>query len=335
MAKRIRSYRKWAEVAFVPNGQATIDLPLGLDLESISFYFAGLINTTVAWTGVKSEGISRLMKRVELIANGQSICSTTGEFLSAGNFARGAGVIKLNPLASVGVQDTESVSFLDQSFIGGRRPADSNLRTKGFRTLQLRITWGNFSDVFTGAGTTVATTLSLGVSVRETKEFVDTTGFSLNPELRRLHRFTEKTYPSTTQDRIMLDPNVMYKAIVLRAENGTDVTAGIITNVKIQLGNEIVIDMAAHVIRDVNAQDYGIGQNVGFYVIDFAPSPSGLSKVTNFLDTYGRNGDAFLILDVVGGVSNKVQIMSHQFEWLNDAVAENQLHARQLTERQG
>lgn len=321
--KQLRTYRKWASRPFTAGGTETIDLPLGADLESIHLYLIGTVTNTVAWTASKTEGLAKLFKRIEVLANGETIATLNGEMLSHGNFARQAGVIKINPNPAIATSTAEIVGFLDFAHVGGIRQKDTNLRTAGFRQLQLRITWGTFADVFTGAGTTSANTLTLSVSVRETKEFGDANGFSAAPEARKLHRLMEKTYPASTVDRIQIDPNLLYRAIVIRTETLGDLSSAVLNNVKVQIGTDMVFDLDAMVIVDANAQDYSIAMPVGYYVIDFAPAPSGLAKIADFLSTMGRTGDAFLILDVVGAATTKVQIMSLQYEYIDAAVMSN------------
>lgn len=327
--KQSRTYRKWAQRQFNAGGTETIDLPLGADLESIHLYLIGTLTNSVAWTSCKIEGLAKLIKRVELLANGETIATINGELLTHGNFVRQAGVIKVNPLATVSTSPCEIVGFFDLSHVSGVRPKDSNLRTKGFRQLQLRITWGQFTDVFLGAGTTSANTLALTVSVRETKEYGDENGFSPAPEIRKLHRIIEKTYPASMVDRIQLDPNLLYRAIVIRAETLGELSSAVINSVKVQLGTDVIIDLDAAVIADANSQDYSWALPAGYFVVDFAPCPSGLAKISDFLDTTGRNGDAFLIVDVVGGATTKLQFCSHQFDWQNDAIAANSAYRGQ------
>ncbi len=118
-------------------------------------------------------------------------------------------------------------------------------------------------------------------------------------------------------DRIPLDPDLLYKGIVLRTELGstTDLANTGLNNVKVQIGTDIPIDMPALMLADANTQDNGWVQAAGFYTVDFAPAPHGFAKISDFLDTTGHNNDCFLILDVNGnaGTPNKIQIVSHQF----------------------
>lgn len=320
MAKQTRYYRKWKDSAFVAGGTETIDLPIGMDVESLHFYLSGSINVTTAYTGVRSEGLAQLIRRVDILLNGETIATIPGTMLTHGNFARHAGLIKINPLFALGNNPyVEVVGFLDFAHISGVRQKDSNLRTLGARQFQARITWGVMSDVFTGAGAATAA-LTLTTSIRETKE----EHTAARPEVRRLHRFLERTYLASTVDRIPLDPNMLYRGLVLRAESAGDLSGAVLNNVRVQIGSDIIFDLPAAVMSDANTQDNGFSLPTGYYLVDFAPSPSGLARISDFLDLHGH-ADAFLILDAVGGATNKVQIVAHEFEWLHNAIAENEI----------
>lgn len=324
MAKQQRYNIKWKDVQFVAGGSDTIDLPIGLMAESIQLYFQGTITNTVAWAGVRSEGIAKLIKRVQIMINGETIHELSGEALTHGNFARKGGVIKANPLPAVGVQNVEVVGFLDMAAIAHFNPKDSILNTRGARMFQLRIVWGQLADVFTGAGTSTAA-LTLSALVRQTKEFGDEFGYVKEPEVRRLTRFTERPYTSSTVDRFQLDPNVMYRGLVLRCESGGELSTAVLNNVRVMVGSEIPFDAPAPMIVDMNLHDNEFSLPPGYYFIDFAPAAGGMPKMSDFLDLYGHS-DAYLVLDANGGPTNKVQIVSHEFEWLTGSINRNAQH---------
>lgn len=326
--KNTRLNRKWRDIVFVQNGTDTVDLPIGLDLEGLHLYFFGSINVTTAYTGIKSEGLSALIRRIDILADGQTIASIPGTVLVQGNFMRGYTAIKVNPGIAIGNYLTpEVVGFIDFAHVDGVRPKDSNLRTAGMRSLQMRVVWGALTDMYIGAGVAVPS-LTMSVAVRETASGVDELGGNIAPPFRRLHRFSERTYPVSTQDRIPLDSGMLYRAIVLRSELNGDLSQAVITNVKVMVGSEVIMDIPAPMLFDANCNDNGVALAAGYYVVDFAPSLNQQSKLSECLDLTGRN-DAFLVLDVVGGATAKVQIESHQFEVLHRAVAQNNEHHEQ------
>ncbi len=182
--KQARTKRYWATKYFNPGTADTIDLPLGFDLESLHLYFSGTLTNSVAWTGIKSEGLSKLIKRLEVLHNGETIATINMDIVAGGNYPRDGGVIRVNPGYTAAAQSGEVVGFVDFSHVGGVRPKDSNLVTAGSRQLQLRITWGQWTDMYLGAGTVSAYSLALAVSVYETKEAVGPNGQRMLPEFK-------------------------------------------------------------------------------------------------------------------------------------------------------
>jgi|CXWL01.1.fsa_nt_gi hypothetical protein len=318
---RLRPQRLHESRLFVPNGIDTINLPIGYDLDNIGLYLSGLFNVTTAFAGCKLDGLAKLIKRVELVHDGETLSSLTGEQFFYGNPHRNGFVSRVNPWASVGLQPGSVSGFLDLSLVGSIRPKDSSLRTLGSRQLQLRIVWGVLSDMYTGAGacSPAIPVVTLNVAVREYHEIKGTQ----LPELRRLYKTNEISYPSGKVDKIQLDSNVYYKGILLRSESNGEVSVGVINSIKVQVGSDVIFDMPAWMLVDVNRQDLNINLFAGYLWLDFAPAPSGLSKLGDFLDLHGRQ-DAFLILDVNGGPTNKVQIVQHEFEVLHNHIAHNE-----------
>ncbi len=311
MATNQRYNRRWAARNFVAGGVDVIDLPLGFDIETLLLSLSGTINLTAAATGVRAEGLAKLIKRVSVMQDGKSIMSFTGDFITHGNFAREGGVIKTNPGIGIATHVCRVTGALDFAHIGGVRPSDSNLKTAGGRQLQLHITYGTLADLFTGAPVgTFALTLS--VAVRETKELKEDAPY---PAIQRVAKFIERPYAASQEDRIPLDPNCLYRGIMLRCEAAGELSAAVLNRVKVMFGSDGVIDYPVADIVDMNILDLGFTLTAGYYWVDFAPSPTNLAKVSDFLDTYNR-ADVFLVLDVNGGATNKVQIVPHQFEWI-------------------
>jgi hypothetical protein len=316
MGQQTRFNRKWTSRNFVEGGTDVIDLPIGMDIESLMLSLNGSIVVGTAYATCKTEGMAKLIKKIDLLLDGKTIATMNGEFLTHGNFARAGGLVRSNPAVAIGSNWGEIGGYLDLAHIGGVRPKDSILRTIGKRQFQLFIQWGTFADMYTGAGAVTSHSLKIGVTVRETKEH----GPSPEPEILRQYKFIEKAYPSSQEDRIPLDPNVLYRGIMLRTESAGDLSSSVLTRVKVQIGSEIVFDVPRSEIIDMNKQDNSFSLQSGYYFIDFAPSPNGQVKFSDFLDLYGH-ADAFLILEVSGG---KVQIQAHEFEWDKAAIAANQ-----------
>lgn len=321
MTKQLRPQRQIDVKYFTPNGTDTINLPIGYDLETVSLYLSGVINVTTAYTGVKSEGLGWLIKRVDLMHNGETIATIPFTIASHGNFARCGSLVKANPGTAIGSYNVEVLAFIDQSHIGGMRPQDSCLFTEGSRQLSLKITWGAITDFMLGAGacTPAVPVISLQCMARETKHLGARTGL---PELKRLHKFNEVPATVSKVEKIPLETSMSYRGIMLRCESNGDLSTAVLNSVRVMLGTDYIYDLPATFIQDTNTQDLDLTLPAGYYWIDFAPAPCGYAKVSDFLDTTGR-ADAFLLLDVNGGATNKVQYITHQFEVMHHHVAHN------------
>lgn len=320
MSQQLRPSRLWKTLNWVAGGSDTIDLPIGEDLESIQFYLHGTITNSVTYTACKTEGMGWLIQSVDLLANGETIASLPFTILTHGNFGRRGSLVKTNPPVGVAANYGEIVGYLDLAHISGVRPKDSNLRTLGYRSFQLRLKYGQLTDMYTGAGTTTGVAITLDVAVDET---IEQPG-SRAPEIRKLHRMFDRTYPaSVSAEKIQLDPDVLHRAIVLRTELNGDLSSAVINNVKIQVGSTVLIDYPAAMLYDKNSVDNnGTALTVGYLVVDFARQASGFAKLADCLDLHGRK-DAYLILNITGAATAKVQYISHQFEELHDAIAHN------------
>lgn len=332
MTKKPNRYNKVFDTRpFVSNGMVTIDLPRGLDTESLHFYMFGDITNTVAWTGVRTEGLAKLIQKLEVLRNGETIATITGSMLMHGNFVRNGGIIKINPLPALGLQAAvECVGFLDFANIGGIRQKDTNLRTDNVLTYQARVTFGAATDLFVGAGASTFN-LSLTTSLRSSLEQPDEFGHQEHPEFLKLHRFIERPYLANVVDRIPLDPNMLHKALVLRAESLGELSAAVIKNIRVEIGSDVIFDLPAAVAVDENVHDNGWVMPTGYYVVDFAPAANGLSKISDYLNLTGRS-DAFLVLDVVGGATNKVQIVTHSLQHITEASEANREHHQAVME---
>ena len=318
MAANQRYTRRWITKQFVAGGTDVIDLPLGFDIESLLISLQGTVTLTAAATGVRLEGLGKLIKRANIMLDGKTIYTTTGDFLTHGNFAREGGVIKTNPGIGIAANACKISGLLDFAHIGGYRAADSNLKTLGARQLQLHLTYGTLADLYTGApvGTFA---LNLSVAVRETKELKEDSPY---PAIQRVAKLIDKTYLAAQEDRIPLDPNCLYRGVMIRCEQLGELSTLVLNRAKILFGADGVIDLPISDITDFNSVDLGFTLTPGFYWIDFAPAASNLAKVSDMLDTYNR-ADVFLVLDVNGAATNKVQIQPHQFEWIQYQSAGN------------
>lgn len=315
---------QWNTMAFAAGGVGTMDLPITADTEGLHLYLSGNIVVGTQYTACVTEGMAKLIQKIEIIKDGETIYSAPGSIMSHGNYPRDGGVIRVNPGVTVATQTGEIVGFIDFAHIGGLNPKDSILRSSKARTFQMRVTWGQFSDMYTGAGAVTSNTLVLKVAVRAQKpQPGEDMSKDFDPELRRIAVFNDRAYAnSMTADKIQLQTDKLYKAIILRCETAGDLSTAVLNNVRVLAGSDVLYDLSAAQIADQNTHDFEWTLPGGYYVIPFSPTPHGLERVTDFLDTHGRK-DVYLELNVTGGATTKVQVQEWYFEILPHAVAAN------------
>lgn len=319
-----RINQQWNSLAYVPGGVSAVDLPITADTESLHLYLSGNITVSTAYTSVLSEGFAHLINKIEIIKDGETIYTAPGTILTHGNYPRDGGIIKVQPGVAIGTQSGEVVGFVDFSHIGGLNPTDTVLRTSKARTFQLRVTWGQVSDMYTGAGAYTGTAINLRVAVRARKpQPGEDLSQDKDPEMRRLSLWTDRNYPaSMSADKVQLQTDKLYKAIILRTEVSGELNTGVLNNVRILRGSDVLYDLSAAQIADENTQDLGWTLPGGYYVINFSPNPHGFERASDFLDTYGRK-DCYIELNVNGGAGYKVQVQEWMFEVLPHAIAAN------------
>lgn len=318
-----RAQLEYYNKPWVAGGGDTIDLPLSTDLESVYIYVSGSINVTTAFAGIKTEGLAKLIDKVEIWSKGRQIAVVPFTYAVFGNFARQNAPVSTKPGIAVGnYVGVEAGGYVDLSAIKCIRPKDSNLAAHGNNgTLQLKFRYNQLTDMFINGAVPGAATASLSTIV-----VLDTCkedAHSALPTLLHVHQFDEKIYTANTVDNIRLNPEALLRSIVFRQEVNGDLSNAVINRVTMAVNGEQRANMLQVVLYDKNISDNnGVALQPGYLVLDFARNPGGLCKVTDFLDLYGTS-DIVLTLDVNGGATNKVQYIQHRFERLDAHVALN------------
>src|SRR5262249_49328897 len=152
----------------------SIPLPRNYDLESIYVTITGTVNYPAALVAacVRSDAPFGLFTRVEVVAEGrQTIFSVPGYILAMANERRHRRptyrerfesfsnmqqppLVYTSPTTTMPV--STSVAFagtlaIDFQNIGGYRPKDTNFRTGGLQTFDLKLTLGDLPSLFYGA----------------------------------------------------------------------------------------------------------------------------------------------------------------------------------------
>ena len=155
MSAQVRTQQFVRTIPFVPGGVQTIEIPRMADIETLQMDFSGSFTYPAAAAGtLKSLSAQALIQRVELICDGKiTVLSTPGwafGFASDRTFGYSGGGITSMTAPAANANGTWSAQFyIDLMQFDGVRPKDSNLRVRGFSIVELRVTFGNWADVFT------------------------------------------------------------------------------------------------------------------------------------------------------------------------------------------
>lgn len=323
MAKQFRIKRTYADVAVVAGGFATIDLPRGYDYESVHVRLVGSVQVTGAFTAVRAEAPVQAISRIELVADGRNtLYSAPFWFATLAKYDRpnmlesGARVVTPPTAAAVATYAIEANGVIDLMTPDGERPKDSNFRTQGLQLLQLRLTFGNPGDLFTGAGTAVFVAgLKVEISTVEMVELPNADGTVTSPVALKKVSFQEIPIPTTNANQeIRLPAGNMIKSVVVRTEG--NVTAGepsatVLNALQVFSGVDVRLRNSAAAVRGQNNNDYG-QLTAGYYIADLSRNGSMSAKLTELWDVT-QQAEPKVSMDVVGGANVKAQVVVTEY----------------------
>jgi len=158
MAAQIRTQQFIRQVAFQPGAVVSMEIPRMADIESLVVDFSGTFTYPAGATGaLKSLGPQALIQRVELICDGKiTVISAPGwtfGYASDRTFeGSGGGSTTQMTVPAANAAGTFSAQlYVDLMQFDGFRPKDSNLRVRSFSIVELKITFGNWTDCFVNA----------------------------------------------------------------------------------------------------------------------------------------------------------------------------------------
>lgn len=310
------------------NNVYTIDVPRGYDIESLFLHLTGTANVTTAGTAVRAMAPTQLIKRVELVADGKNTIASVPGWALAKNFGRSqCGVMTPPTAAAIAAYSIEGLFSLDQALIDGIRPKDSNLRTAGMSLLQLRITTGVMTDLFTGAPAGTMTAFKLAVATVETIELADDKGNITKPLYLQKRSYQDIALTATNANQQIVLPigNALRGVQLLATVNGEPSDA-VINNIQLASGVDVRINLPAATLKRMAATDYevnGILTNTsafasssvgltGLYQVDLMRNGGQDVKVTDAWDL-SKASEAKLVLDVNGGAGYQVTVVTTEF----------------------
>jgi hypothetical protein len=241
MGKQIVNAARIDQQPFTGSGQTvTFTLPRQYDVERYYLDLQAVFNMTTAATATKNGHIFNFIRKIELIASGQTVLrSITGVDLAglAGYFSRfdifNSNAWRQIPAVGTGLNVGRALLPIDLAFPDMLRPKDTNLRAQRLATLELKITLGSEADVFIG-GTFGATTGTITCFADNVLEIPDQNNMIATPSyLAKITQVDVSTVTSNANFQQRLPVGNTIRAIMLTTKiNGDLNDAGGITAVK-------------------------------------------------------------------------------------------------------
>jgi hypothetical protein len=319
---QFRIVRKVATVPVVPGNFATIDMPRSYDLESVILRVSGTVNVTTIATAVRIEAPTQIITRAELTSDGKNnLCNAPFWALCLGKHDRpnmgdvASGIVTPPSGVAVASYFVEATGIIDQCFIDGVRPKDSNFRTQGLQLFQLRLSFGQPGDLFVG-GVATYTNMNVEISVSELVELPDPKeGTVTNPIALRKVSYQEIALLATNPNQeLRLPAGNLIKSILVRTAGSVtadEPSATILNNIQAASGVDVKLNTSGPTLRRKNTSDFGKFLP-GYYVHDFSQRGEAQKNITEFWDVVNQT-EPKIVVDVNGGATNKLQIVTTEF----------------------
>lgn len=320
MSKQFRIQRTYAQIPVTAGGFALIDLPRGYDYETLYLRLNGSVQVTVAGTAVRAEAPTQAIARVELVADGRNTLHSAPYWnyvlahYDRNQQESGARATTPPTAASIATYAIEANGAVDFFTPDGVRPKDSNFRTDGLQLFQLRLTFGNAADMFTGAVTAnFVAGLMVEISTSEIVELPDpATNVRTTPVALKKVSFQELAVTTTNANQeIRLPAGNMIKSVLMRTEISGEPSIAVINNVQAFSGVDVRLNMKGASLRAKNNNDFGFVQP-GYYIADFARNGSDGASLSELWDVTNQ-AEPKISLDVVGSGTTKAQAVVTEY----------------------
>lgn len=314
-------------VNFSENGVETIDLFRQYDLSNVLIHLTGTFDLNVAAaTSVRDTAPAGLIKRIELFADGtKNHAEEDGRLTAFGNFERGMIRTLTQPTVGTGVGKVVDAWYqLPRNNLDGPRPKDSALHTTRpfMGLLQLRTTFGAFSNIYTPAGATTFTNIAVQAKAYQDEIQEFNASDALEGKFIRRTSLQELTIDASNSNlEIKIPTGALLRGVKVMAldENG-DAVDTVVNNVKINSGVNVRIDLPWAALRAQNKTDYRIENGLhdpGFAFADLSPD----GKLNKLFDLTNAS-EANLVLDVSKPAGGNGKVIAHILEFIEQAGAQ-------------
>lgn len=260
--------RRLGSLAFIANDMKTLDLPRNYAYDHLKLRLTADITIITAATTAFADGPWKLIKRLEVVANGKDVIM----YIDGPALARYAqlmmGVTSASAVPTAVAANQAMNSYLKLPFAMFRsvKPIDTLLNAFQHTTLELRVTWGAASDVYkTNSANATINTATLKVTARES---IGNQG-GMTAKLFTI----EKEVTTTSREfTINIPTRNAYRGFLIRAEVDGDVNESVINSLEIKSGADVFHSEDWLTLRDSNKIELDIEtMPTGYAFVDFCP----------------------------------------------------------------
>lgn len=245
MAQQVRMRQQGSTIDFSANNKQTVSLARGMIYREIYLRLQGAptvsaINNTAANTKKGDEWA--VVKKIELVANGTDVLkSIDGNALWWLNYF----LYGVPPQITVALGDAatadvpfDSVLILPLWMPRSIRPIDTALDSRNLSSLELAITWGQYTDI-NGSATAWITEPTVEVYTLES--------FNVSGPFSQWRVFTIEKEITATNSRfqIQLPVGKMFRGFLINTEDGGADQGDVVNNFKLISGTTVFADLSA------------------------------------------------------------------------------------------
>lgn len=268
MAKLRR--RLVGSIAYGSNSTVLLDLPREYIATRLWLELTGnLVNGVAAAAAIINEAPQRLIRRVALKADGETMQVWEGGMLFAfWAMLNGVAADRQAPVVGVGTQPFRAMIPLCFEAIRTGNPSMTYLVTRRFLNLQLEVTWGTDTDIATpgGGGTSVVSAVNLDVVSDELMNRPEALGLVVPYKDLIVGQLTEQPSGAASEYRIKLPKQDPVRGFFIRcatqANNGRDLSNTVLNSLIVR--ERVTLDTfrtSFDELRSINQAEYGIAQD--------------------------------------------------------------------------
>lgn len=253
----------------------------------------------------------KAISRLELIANGRdTIFSLPAEIFEVFNrIDYGCAPSATHPSNDAAATYSFNASFIiDLALMRGVTPIDALFPAAGLSTLDLKVTWGAGSDMFTGAVDFTS------AAIQTTTEFVvetfeETGAIPKGIAINKIFQIDRVLAAASTRYQVQIPTGNSYRGFLIHTNVDNVPVDTILDGVSVEAGTVVHQSwLSVEELIDYNKLQYGLETALaGFYNVDFMDSDGYLSEILDARNL-GSGLDLFMNVALPSGTTRRIQV---------------------------